>query len=123
MGETSVSGMRRMSLQALECKQKSKALHHLLTLYRLVLCAIYYFFWIYLLPYFNKYRIRQEALQLDNGAISHVLRKVPLDKLEEWDSTHDAVGHTLGRATTHDSDTVKGLHDGHEFKASDSDKV
>jgi len=32
----------------------------------LVLCVIYYVAWMYVLPYFGKYTIRQETLYLDN---------------------------------------------------------
>lgn len=50
-----------------------------------------------MVPKFRGYRIRQEALILDNGAVSHRLVKVPVDKLIEWDATHGAVGHTIGQ--------------------------
>ena len=59
--------------------------------------------WIYVIPKFRGYRIRQEALILDNGAVSHKLVKVPVDELQQWDDTHDAVGHDiLQTGTTHD---------------------
>lgn len=48
-----------------------------------------------MLPRIGKYRIRQKTLILDNGAVVHSLRKVPLSELEEWDACHDAVGHTI----------------------------
>ena len=60
-----------------------------------VLCGIYYVLWIYVLPRFGRYRIRQEAVILDNGAVSHKLTKVPLSELRQWDETHDAVGHEI----------------------------
>jgi hypothetical protein len=66
-------------------------------LIRLILCGIYYAAWIYVLPYFGKYKIRQEALLLDDGAVSHVLRKIPLNELEGWDLSHDAIGHKIER--------------------------
>ncbi|CZR58395.1 related to methionine transport protein, high affinity [Phialocephala subalpina] len=49
----------------------------------LVICGIYYAFWIYILPKFKGYRIRQELLVLDDeNAKVHRLVKVPLAELE-----------------------------------------
>ncbi|EON98435.1 putative high affinity methionine permease protein [Phaeoacremonium minimum UCRPA7] len=58
----------------------------------LVACGIYYSFWIYIIPKLKGYRVRQEVLFLENGAQSHRIIKVPIEKLPEWDRTHDAVG-------------------------------
>ncbi|KAF2172738.1 hypothetical protein M409DRAFT_62451 [Zasmidium cellare ATCC 36951] len=58
----------------------------------LVLCALYYLTWIVWLPKIKGYKMRQELLQLGDGAQSHVLVKVPLDQLSEFDATHDANG-------------------------------
>lgn len=58
----------------------------------IILCVAYYFTWIYGIPYLRGYRIRQSALQLQDGANTHTLIKVPLDQLEEWDKTHDPSG-------------------------------
>lgn len=58
-------------------------------------CAIYYVLWINILPKLRGYKIRQELVESDDGEKSHVLRKVPLAELEEWDRTHDANGHLL----------------------------
>lgn len=55
-------------------------------------CGIYYSFWIYIIPKLKGYRVRQEVLFLENGAQSHRIIKVPIEKLPEWDRTHDAVG-------------------------------
>ena len=44
------------------------------------------------MPKLGHYAIRQEVSQLANGEASHVLVKVPLDRLDAWESTHDAVG-------------------------------
>ncbi|KAF2659756.1 amino acid transporter [Lophiostoma macrostomum CBS 122681] len=69
----------------------------------LVVCGIYYVSWIYLIPYFRKYRIRQEVVTLDNGATTHVLVKVPVHELAEWETTHDALGRKLGNDSGSDT--------------------
>ena len=58
----------------------------------LIACGVYYYAWLYLVPKLRGYRIRQEVLRLDNGAMSHRLVKVPVSELEAWDATHDAIG-------------------------------
>jgi hypothetical protein len=63
-----------------------------------VLCAAYYMVWIWLLPMLKGYRIRQELVNLGDGAQTHQLVKVPVAKLADWDATHDAVGRQI---TTH----------------------
>jgi len=62
----------------------------------IVACGIYYVAWIYLIPRARGYRIRQEVLVLDDGAQSHSLIKVPVERLVEWDANHDALGRTVG---------------------------
>jgi hypothetical protein len=59
----------------------------------IVLCAIYYAVWIWLLPVWQGYRIRQELVNLGDGAQTHRLLKVPVAELDAWDASHDAVGH------------------------------
>jgi len=60
---------------------------------RLATCGIYYAFWIFILPHFGKYRIRQEVLLLsDETSKAHHLVKVPLSELEVWDREHDVLG-------------------------------
>ena len=61
-----------------------------------MICGLYYWAWIYLLPKFGHYQIRQETLVLGEGATTHRLVKVPNEKLAAWDETHDAVGRELG---------------------------
>lgn len=59
-------------------------------------CGIYYALWIYILPHFGKYRIRQELLALEGEtAKTHRLVKVPLGELEAWDAEHDVLGQRL----------------------------
>ncbi|KAI1368613.1 high-affinity methionine permease [Xylaria arbuscula] len=58
-----------------------------------VACAIYYFFWMHLLPKWRGYRLRPEILNVDSkGANTHRLIKVPVSELEEWDREHDEAG-------------------------------
>lgn len=46
-----------------------------------------------MLPYFGKYVIRQELVLLEGEtAKTHILRKVPLVDLAEWDAQHDVLG-------------------------------
>jgi hypothetical protein len=59
------------------------------------LCAIYYALWTWIIPHWRQYRLRQELIDLGNGAQSHRLVKVKLQDLAEWDSSHDAAGEIL----------------------------
>ena len=61
----------------------------------LVLCGLYYFVWIQVLPRAMGYRVRQEVVQLDGGVQTHNLVKVPVDQLNEWDAMHDATGRII----------------------------
>ena len=57
---------------------------------------MYYIVWMYALPYFGKYAIRQETVFLDNeGTNTHRLVKVPNSEVTEWDATHDATGRAI----------------------------
>jgi hypothetical protein len=62
----------------------------------LIACAIYYWVWIYALPKHGNYTIRQEVLNLDEGAQAHRLVRVPNVELAHWDATHDAKGKIIG---------------------------
>jgi len=65
----------------------------------LAACAFYYWVWVYLLPYFGKYAIRQELLVLDGeSAKVHRLIKVPKPELDAWDATHDVLGNKIATA-------------------------
>lgn len=59
-------------------------------------CVVYYFVWVKLLPRWRGYALRQEVLQLDGGAQTHHLVKVPVDQVAEWDSSHDSIGRLIG---------------------------
>jgi hypothetical protein len=81
----------------------------------LVICGIYYWLWIYVIPQWRGYRIRQEALQLDNGANAHKLVKVPVEKLEQWDNTHDPLGRRITDSTDL-RDSASGSDEGENVK-------
>ena len=61
----------------------------------IVICAIYYVAWIYLLPWLRHYKIRPEIVDVGGSAATHRLVKVPREKLASWDGTHDAAGRVL----------------------------
>ncbi|RAL62793.1 hypothetical protein DID88_004635 [Monilinia fructigena] len=68
------------------------------------ICVIYYIIWLYILPYFGKYQIRQELIVLnDESAKAHRLIKVPLAELEAWDRAHDILGRQIGSETPSES--------------------
>ncbi|KAK0122744.1 hypothetical protein ONS96_009779 [Cadophora gregata f. sp. sojae] len=77
----------------------------------LLLCALYYYFWIKVLPKRRGYAIRQELIVLETGETTHSLINVPLAKLPEWDSVHDVTGKkyatSSGRASVEDSVSVE----------------
>ncbi|KAI9647500.1 hypothetical protein NHQ30_003885 [Ciborinia camelliae] len=60
------------------------------------ICILYYAFWIYILPYFGNYQIRQELIVTnDESAKAHRLVKVPNAELEAWDREHDVLGRKI----------------------------
>ncbi|KAL8403543.1 hypothetical protein RB594_008710 [Gaeumannomyces avenae] len=75
----------------------------------LVVCYLYYYLWLTLLPKWRGYRIRPEILDVDegSGANTHRLIKVPLAELDEWDATHDDAGF-LRRRTRVPGDSIGG---------------
>ena len=58
----------------------------------LVVCGLYYLFWIIWLPKIKGYKVRLELVDLGSGAQTHALTKVPYAEVEEWDAAHDANG-------------------------------
>ncbi|CEI62429.1 hypothetical protein FVEN_g4971 [Fusarium venenatum] len=63
-----------------------------------LVCAIYYAFWMYLLPKWKGYSIRTEITEVDdNGANSHRLVRVPNVDLVQWDEEHDEAGNLRQR--------------------------
>jgi amino acid transporter len=61
----------------------------------LAACGIYYYVWIHLLPKLRHYQIRQGVVELDGGAITHTLVRVPNSEVADWDANHDVVGRSL----------------------------
>lgn len=62
----------------------------------IVAMALYYVFWIELLPKWGKYQIRPETLVSDrDGSVTHKLKKVKNVDIEEWDRTHDKAGNLV----------------------------
>ncbi|KAI9740220.1 MAG: hypothetical protein M1834_004798 [Cirrosporium novae-zelandiae] len=67
----------------------------------LVICGVYYWLWIHLLPKLGRYQICQVVLELDDGAaMTHKLIKVPDENLADWDAEHDATGRVHHRSWT-----------------------
>lgn len=75
----------------------------MLTRTSLILCGIYYWVWIFVLPKYRGYEIRQELLVLDNGATTHKLHNIPLAELADWDAKHDVTGKYLDGEVAHGS--------------------
>ncbi|TID04997.1 High-affinity methionine permease [Colletotrichum higginsianum] len=88
----------------------------------LLTCAIYFWFWAFLLPKWKGYRLRQELISLDDGAQSNKLRKVPISEVDEWDATHDAAGRLLGPSSGETLVQEKGLRTSSEGNSSDEGK-
>ncbi|KAM0351802.1 hypothetical protein ACHAPU_002314 [Fusarium lateritium] len=66
-----------------------------------LICAIYYVVWMYLLPKWRGYVIRSEITSVDdNGANTHRLVRVRYADVPRWDEQHDASGHIRQRTTT-----------------------
>jgi hypothetical protein len=66
----------------------------------LLLCVVYYVVWMYVLPYFGKYTIRQEIIFLDNeGTNTHRLVKIQNLEVAAWDAAHDPSGRTINEST------------------------
>ena len=61
----------------------------------LVLCGVYHWLWISVIPNWRGYKIRQEIIDVGNGAQTQTLIKVPVTELSEWDFTHDHAGNKL----------------------------
>ncbi|KAG6918648.1 hypothetical protein DXG01_012767 [Tephrocybe rancida] len=63
----------------------------------LVIAGFAYLLWIHILPKLGGYAIRQLVEQLDDGAVTNRLIKVPNAELAEWDATHDEQGEIVER--------------------------
>lgn len=69
---------------------------------RLLLCGLYYYLWIKVLPRVKGYELRQTVIEYDNKSIVHHLVKVPKADVAHWDEEHDAEG-KLRRRVAHDT--------------------
>ncbi|KPM42493.1 hypothetical protein AK830_g4073 [Neonectria ditissima] len=60
----------------------------------MIVCGLYYVFWMYLLPKWQNYTVRSQVVDVDgdSGANTHHLVRVPNSALAEWDATHDEQG-------------------------------
>ena len=85
---------------------------------RLLACGVYYYGWLFLIPRIRGYRVQQEILRLDNGAVSHRLVKVPLADLERWEAEHDEVG----RLITHQNEKSSFNEEGEQVVLGDKEK-
>ncbi|KAK0642550.1 High-affinity methionine permease [Lasiodiplodia hormozganensis] len=61
----------------------------------ILMCVVYYWIWIYVLPRFGGYAMRQKLVVLEDGAVMHKIVKVPKDQLAEWDANHDVSGRSI----------------------------
>ncbi|RMZ87064.1 hypothetical protein DV736_g5712, partial [Chaetothyriales sp. CBS 134916] len=84
----------------------------------LVACAVYYVFWIDLLPRWRGYRIRHQKVVLDGGEVTHKLVKVPLDRLDAWDRDHDAQGRNISGTDGGNGDEDVEVVDVHQLESS-----
>lgn len=69
-------------------------------------CVVYYYIWVWLLPKWRKYELRQTIIHGENGITAHRLVKIPLEDIETWDAEHDASGR-LRQTTTIEDDEVE----------------
>lgn len=64
----------------------------------MVVCWLYYYLWMKVIPRWRGYRIRTEILEVDeNGANTNRLVKVPLADVAAWDAVHDEAGNLRQR--------------------------
>lgn len=81
----------------------------------ILLCGVYYVFWMYLLPRWGKYEVRAEIFTVDDGsgATMHRLVRVPLGELARWDEEHDEAGRLRRHTAVEEAADSKG-EDGDE---------
>ncbi|KAI4765638.1 amino acid transporter [Aureobasidium sp. EXF-3400] len=61
----------------------------------LLICGVYYYSWLYVLPKWGKYKIKQEVIVLGDGSSTNSLIKVALTDLEDWEQNHDEAGRVV----------------------------
>ncbi|KAM0717828.1 hypothetical protein Q7P37_006160 [Cladosporium fusiforme] len=62
----------------------------------ILLCGVYYVFWINIIPKWKGYAIRQQRIVYqEDSAVTHKLVRVPQGELEKWDAEHDVNGNKI----------------------------
>ncbi|ODV94496.1 hypothetical protein PACTADRAFT_77078 [Pachysolen tannophilus NRRL Y-2460] len=64
------------------------ATYPIVTIGLILLCIGYYLVWYKVLPKLGKFEYRYSVYRLNNGELGNSVIKVPLDKLDQWDSEH-----------------------------------
>lgn len=72
---------------------------------RLLLCGVYYYVWIKVLPRVKGYELRQTVIEYENKSVVHHLVKVPKAEIVRWDEEHDAEGKLRRRAAHGSTDS------------------
>ncbi|KAK7723457.1 hypothetical protein SLS63_008869 [Diaporthe eres] len=81
----------------------------------LIACGAYYWVWAKLIPKWKGYQLRQEVIKLDNGAQTHLIKKIPNAELAEFDATHDATGRLrVASSVLHDQEKAGNASDDSE---------
>ncbi|KAL1410513.1 hypothetical protein Q8F55_004526 [Vanrija albida] len=70
------------------------------------LCGLYYLLCTRILPRLGGYQIRQTVIQLDDGALSSYMLKVPNADIDEWDRKHDPSGRSIDGRSEDETRTV-----------------
>ncbi|RSM09155.1 hypothetical protein CEP52_004307 [Fusarium oligoseptatum] len=74
-----------------------------------IICGLYYVFWMHLLPKWKHYQIRTEITNVDdNGANTHRLVRIPNDEVAKWDEEHDEAGNLRQRRVPSSGDSGNG---------------
>ncbi|VUC30570.1 unnamed protein product [Clonostachys rosea] len=93
----------------------------------IVICYIYYYFWMNLLPRWGNYSIRAQVINVDeNGANTHRLLRVPNAEVADWDATHDDLGRELRQRRPHRdsaSEPASEKPEGSDEKASPAESI
>lgn len=61
-----------------------------------------------MLPKLRHYQIRQEVVELDGGAVTNTLVRIPDAEIEAWDASHDVTGRALTHRRAHGVGDEKG---------------
>lgn len=77
----------------------------------ILVCGLYYYFWMTLLPQWGGYTIRSKVINVDdNGANTHRLLRVANAELAEFDASHDELGRELTKRQTGNGAGVLAQH-------------